>query len=161
MGIHYKLSTAFHPETDGQTERTNQTLEVFLRHYVNNTQDNWVSLLPMAQLALNNHVLEIIKATPFAANYGKDPLMFYDIRPSPDAHVATSNVTGLKRLHKDIYDNITLSQARITKTRYKENKNGPQLKEGDRVYLLIKNLKIRKRSKKLDHVKVGPFLITE
>ena len=48
MGIHHKLSSAFHPETDGQTERTNQTLEAYLRHYVNNAQDNWVSLLPMA-----------------------------------------------------------------------------------------------------------------
>ena len=161
MGIHHKLSTAFHPETDGQTERTNQTLEAFLRHYVNNAQDNWVSLLPMAQLALNNHVSETTKATPFAANYGKDPPMFHDIRPSPNAHVATSNVTGLKRLHEEISDNITSSQARITKARYKENKNGPQLKEGDRVYLLTKNLKTRKRSKKLDHVKVGPFLIAE
>ena len=87
--------------------------------------------------------------------------MFYNSRPSPDTHAATSNVTGLKRLHKDISDNITLSQVRITKARYKENKNGPQLKEGDRVYLLIKNLKTRKRSKKLDYIKVGPFLITE
>ena len=87
--------------------------------------------------------------------------MFHDIRPSLNAHVATSNVTGLKRLYKEISNNITSSQARITKARYKENKNGPQLKEGDRVYLLIKNLKTRKRSKKLDHVKVGPFLITE
>ena len=68
--------------------------------------------------------------------------MFYDIRPSPDAHVATSNVTGLKRLHEQISNNITSLQARVTKARYKENKNRPQLKEGDRVYLLTKNLKI-------------------
>ena len=87
--------------------------------------------------------------------------MFYNIRPSLDVYVTTSNVAGLKRLYKDISNNITLSQARIIKARYKENKDGPQLKKGDRVYLLTKNLKTRKRSKKLDHVKVGPFLIAE
>ena len=87
--------------------------------------------------------------------------MFHNIRPSLDTHATTSNVIGLKRLYKDISNNIILSQVRITKARYKENKNGPQLKEGDRVYLLIKNLKIRKRFKKLDYIKVGLFLITE
>ena len=51
--------------------------------------------------------------------------MFHDIRPSPDIHVTTSNVTGLKRLYKDISNNIILLQVRITKTRYKENKNRP------------------------------------
>ena len=51
--------------------------------------------------------------------------MFYDIRPSLNAHVVTFNVTGLKRLYKEISDNITSSQVRITKARYKENKNRP------------------------------------
>ena len=58
IGIKHKLSTAFHPETDDQTERTNQSLEAYLRHYVNYAQNNWVSLLPMAQLALNNNASE-------------------------------------------------------------------------------------------------------
>ena len=79
----------------------------------------------MAQLALNNHVSETTKTTLFAVNYGKDLLMFYNIRSSLDVHVATSNVAGLKRLYKDISNNIILSQARIIKARYKENKDGP------------------------------------
>ncbi len=49
------MSTAY-PVTDGQTERTNQSLEQYLRHYINSTHNNWVSLLPMAQLALNAKV---------------------------------------------------------------------------------------------------------
>jgi len=56
LGVKLKLSTAYHPQTDGQTERTNQTLERYLRHYSTFTQDNWVQLLPMAQLALNGRV---------------------------------------------------------------------------------------------------------
>jgi len=42
------LSTAYHPQTDGQTERINQSLEQYLRAYTNYTQSNWTSLLPLA-----------------------------------------------------------------------------------------------------------------
>ena len=47
LGIKHKLSTAYHPQTDGQTERMNQTLEQYLRCYVNYEQNNWVKLLPI------------------------------------------------------------------------------------------------------------------
>lgn len=48
------MSTAFHPQTDGQTERQNQELETFLRMYVNYQQDNWCELLPLAEYAYNS-----------------------------------------------------------------------------------------------------------
>jgi len=51
LGIERRLSTAFHPQTDGQTERTNSTLEQYLHAYVNYQQDNWKELLPMAEFA--------------------------------------------------------------------------------------------------------------
>jgi len=51
LGIKHKQSTAYHPQTDGQTERTNQTLEQYLRCYLNCRQNNWVELLPLAQFA--------------------------------------------------------------------------------------------------------------
>jgi hypothetical protein len=47
-GVHHKLSTAYHPQTDEQTERLNQTMEQYLRYYVNYQQNNWVKLLPTA-----------------------------------------------------------------------------------------------------------------
>ena len=70
-------------------------------------------------------MLEITKATLFAVNYRKDPLIFYNIRPSLNIHVITSNVTGLKRLYEEISNNIISSQVRVIKARYKENKNRP------------------------------------
>ncbi len=61
---------------------------------------------------------------------------------------------------KKVHDNISAMQNRTAKYQNKKRKTAPQLKEGDRVYLLTKNLKIKKpRIKKLGHVKVGPFLI--
>ena len=51
LGIERRLSTAFHPQTDGETELTNSTLEQYLRAYVNYQQDNWKEPLPMAEFA--------------------------------------------------------------------------------------------------------------
>jgi len=71
--IERRLSTAFHQQTDGQTERTNATLEQYLRAYSNYQQDNWCELLPTAEFAYNNGYQETIKHTPFFTNYGINP----------------------------------------------------------------------------------------
>ena len=53
-GIRPRTSTAFHPETDGQTKRVNQTIETFLRPVLSQEQDDWADLLPLAEFAYNN-----------------------------------------------------------------------------------------------------------
>ena len=63
-----KLSTAFHPQTDGQTERINAIMEQYLRAYVNYQQDDWSLWLPMAEFAANNHASETTGVSPFFAN---------------------------------------------------------------------------------------------
>ncbi|KAI7909302.1 hypothetical protein M9X92_011710 [Pyricularia oryzae] len=73
LGTNHKLLTAFHPQTDGQTERANQILEQYLRCYVNHKQDDWVRLLPTAQFAYNSSENESTKTTPFYTNYGFNP----------------------------------------------------------------------------------------
>ena len=67
------MSTAFHPQTDGQTERTNQVIEAYLRSFVNKEQSDWVQLLLMAEYAYNNSVTTATGLTPFYANYGFHP----------------------------------------------------------------------------------------
>jgi len=161
MGIKHKLSTAFHPQTDGQTERSNQTLEAYLRHYVNYVQDNWVALLPMAQIAINNNASETTNVTPFYANFGKDPNLFMEAKSGPQTDRALKSSAGLKDVHDAMRQAITRSQTTLSRQRHKDSKTAPQLKEGDKVYLLTKNLKTRRGTKKLDHVKVGPFLVDE
>ena len=67
----------------------------------------------------------------------------------------------LQKAHRTAQNAIRHSQQRIQKQRFKESKTAPQLKRGDKVYLLTKNLRTKRKTKKLDHVKVGPFLIAE
>ena len=70
LGIKSKLSTAFHPETDGQTKRVNQTIEQYLRHYYSWKQDDSNELLPIAEFAYNSAKSETTGISPFEANYG-------------------------------------------------------------------------------------------
>ena len=79
LGIETKLSTAYHPETDGQTERTNQELEQYLRMYVNHRQNNWAEWLAMAEFAFNNKVHTATKMSLFQVNYGREPRMGFDL----------------------------------------------------------------------------------
>ena len=72
-GIRPCMSTAFHPQTDGQTGRVNQVIEAYLRPDINQEQDDWVDLLPMAEHTYNNSVTSATGMTPFYANYGRHP----------------------------------------------------------------------------------------
>jgi len=74
LGTKQRLSTAFHPQTDGQTERTNRTLEDMLRHYVDPNHSDWDTHLSAAEFAINNSYQESIKTTPFRLNMFEDPL---------------------------------------------------------------------------------------
>ena len=71
--VRRRLSTGFHPQTDGQTERANQTLEQYLRIYCNDRQDDWAVLLNQAEFAANNSVHIALRMSPFRVLYGWDP----------------------------------------------------------------------------------------
>ena len=73
IGIKRKMSTVYHPQTDGQTEQTNQALEGYLRNLVNYDQDDWYQLLLLAKLAYNNSTTNLYGRSPFFANYGYHP----------------------------------------------------------------------------------------
>ena len=162
MGIKMKMSTAFHPQTDGQTERTNQTLEQYLRCYVNYRQDDWVSYLPVAQLAYNGSISDPIGMTPFRANYGFDPrttLLPKGIEPR--AQRATIATREMVRIHQELQKDLQFLSNRSAIYHNRKRSKGPNISEGDRVYLLRRNFKTNRPSDKLDYTKLGPFLVKE
>ena len=73
LDVWLRKSMAFHLQTDGQTERVNQSLEQYLRQYYNYEQDNWYDLLPLAEYAFNNSATTATQMSPFFANYGFHP----------------------------------------------------------------------------------------
>ena len=76
LEIKLRMSTVYHSETDSQTERTNQSLEQYLRHYINSAQNDWILLLSMTQLVLNSKELNTTKTSSFFVNFEKEPHLF-------------------------------------------------------------------------------------
>ena len=74
LGIKQGMSSAIHPQTDGQTEKMNKVLEDLLRHYVSDKHDNWDKLLACAEFAVNNSHNESVGNTPFFLNYFDHPI---------------------------------------------------------------------------------------
>ena len=160
LGTKRKLSTAFHPQTDGQTERVNQTMEAYLRCYVNYKQNNWVDLLPLAQYAYNSAESEGTGVTPFFANYGYTPTAYKaPLIDSAHAQGARMRVEELRTLHQELATDIKFISQRSALYYNRKHSVGPELKEGDKVYLLRKNVRTKRPSDKLDHKKLGPFKI--
>ncbi len=73
LGVKSSLSTAFHPQTDGQTERVNQELEQYLRIFCNFQQDNWAELIPFMEFAHNTRSHSATGKSPFMIWYGYHP----------------------------------------------------------------------------------------
>jgi len=73
LGIKRAMSTAYHPQTDGQTERINQEVKVFLRHYINYRQDDWTKWLAIAELQYNDKEHAATGYSLFYVNYGRHP----------------------------------------------------------------------------------------
>ena len=159
IGTKQKLSTSYHPQTDGQTERTNQTLEQYLRCYSNYEQTNWVTLLPIAQLAYNN-ATNAAGISPFYANYGFHPNVHSNPRGVvPIAERAQVKVDKLTRLHEVLKQELDFISTRMTEFANRKRSVGPDLEKGGMVYLLRKNIQTQRPSNKLDHTKLGPFKI--
>ena len=83
LNIRQNTSTAFHPRTNGQAERTNQKLEQFLRFYSNTKQDNWVQFLPLAEFAFNSWCNESTGKSPFEVLMGYNPQAEWTVLASP------------------------------------------------------------------------------
>ena len=75
LGTDLRFSTAFHPQTNGQSERAIQMLENFLRPYVERDPQNWVKQLPLAEFAANNSVNMATGYSPFFLNSGGHPIL--------------------------------------------------------------------------------------
>jgi transposase InsO family protein len=158
LGIERRLSTAYHPQTDGQTERMNQTLEQYLRIYVNDEQDNWVSLLPNAAFAYNATVQNTTKMSPFFANFGREPQFGIEegnLLPTE----AIVHAEELRSVHKQLSSDITFLNKRMAAQANKKRIVGPILQRGDKVYLWRRNIKTKRASRKLDFLKLGPYKI--
>jgi transposase InsO family protein len=109
LGIKQKLSTAFHPESDGQTEAANKEMERYLRTYIDHLQQNWTEWLPMAEYSANALQTEATGLSPFFLNAGQDPKMDFDldalrVPESTNERLQQAQARGIAERMRDIWE---------------------------------------------------------
>jgi hypothetical protein len=161
MGTRPRMSTAFHPQTDGQTERLNQTIEAYLRAFVSKEQDDWVRLLPMAEFAYNNSNTSGNGMSPFYANYGFHPRTIDPPGEKEERINPASQVYAhwMRAVHDESRKGLEEAQERMRRYSDPKRKEPPAYHVGDLVMLNGRNIKTRRPSKKLDHKNHGPFQV--
>src|SRR3954462_3008562 len=166
LGTKLAMSTAFHPQTDGQTERANRTLEDMLRAFTNYQQDNWDQLLSTTEFAWNNAPNASTGMTPFHINQGRDPLNPYTmITKIPDNIPAASEwLEHLNNTMKQVTDALVLAKAN-QETNANKKRRDLQFDIGDQVLLSSSHINLASQSarptKKLQHRYIGPYRIIQ
>ena len=164
QGSVHSLSSAFRPNTDGQSERTNRFIEDYLRNYVHASQNNWVELLYSAEIAYNSRRHDSIKMSPFEADLGYIPRTVPDYifdkivgcQRKREAHLQFQDQQKVLKLLKE---NLKLAQARMCKY-YDRNRPVQVFELGDKVMISVKNLDIQHLGiDKSGSVKFGPLWI--
>ena len=165
LGTNHHKTTAYHPQSDGQTERTNQTLETMLRHYVGSkTHGDWDTCLSAAEFAINNAYTPAIGTTPFLLNYGKEPRLPVSITPSKvpkPQEWADRMIYGLAEAKR----HLQLAQERM-KLQYDKGRTHVEFVVGQQVLLSSKNITLRRIGDKASTPKlmpkwIGPFPVEE
>ena len=162
LGIESKMSTAFHSQTDSQTERVNQELEQYLRMFIDHRQEQWPDWLGTAEFAYNNKVHSSTKTSPFKANYGQDPRMGFEVRKKRKYKGAKKFVIKMKKVQKEAKAVLGKVQEEMKKYTDRKRAEVDEYKVGDLVMLSTKDLKyqmVGRRTEKLTERLVGPYKI--
>jgi len=162
LGIKSKLSTAFYPQTDRQTERVNQELEQYLRMFIDHKQEQWPEWLGMAKFAYNNKAHSSTKTSPFKANYGQDPRIGFEGKRKGRYAGAEKFVKKMKEIQEET--KVALGKAQADMKKYTDRKRSDieEYKVGDLVMLSTKDLKyqmVGRRTEKLTERFVSPYKI--
>ena len=159
LGIKTTASTAYHPQTDGQTERVNQELEMYIRMFCNHHQNDWDELLPSTEFAAANHIHSSTQVTPFIADTGQNPRMGFE----PSVNIADEDVVAFRDQMETSLEEAqaALSKAQAKYVLYYNRQRNPAttFQPGDQVLLDASDIQMDRPSKKLDSLHLGPFKV--
>jgi hypothetical protein len=160
LGIKLAASTAYHPQTNGQTEHVNQELKQYLRVFVSEQQDNWTELLPLAEFQYNNHVHASTQHSPFLLNTGHHPHMGFKPDEAP-SHMETVNEFRDRMALTLEEAKSVLAKAKNDMAQYYNRRRtpAPVYKIGDMVYLDSRDIRTTQPSQKLAHRYLGPYKV--
>jgi len=159
-GVGLRKSSAFHPESDGATERQNRTVGQMLRQCISPKQNDWVIKLPAIEFAINLATSSTTGFSPFFLNSGRVPRPFNWLSPSDTEFPGVRKFSERLRLAVMAAHDSILA-ARVKQTRDANRKRRPSpFKVGEMVYVSTKNIALKKGlARKLAPKYMGPYLI--
>ena len=165
MKSELRYSTAYHPQTDGQTERVNQCVETYLRCMTTSHPNKWCSWLPLAEFWYNTTYHTALKMSPFQAFYGFPPPLISELAiPGPDEEEAHNFLAAKQQMMEQLKENLQQAQNRMKK--YADLKRSERMFEvGDMVYLKMAPYRLAafgfRGALKLQNKYYGPFLVIQ
>jgi transposase InsO family protein len=165
LGTKFNMSTANHPQTDGQSERANRTIEEILRCYVSPHHNDWDEHLSTLEFAYNDSMQASTGFTPFYANYGRHPYSPLALYYSPavkleEKESVTAFADRMQKLYRDVRLGILKAQARQC-AQANKNRRDLEFKVGDRVWLHASfrrpHMTVLNARPKLNPSWLGPF----
>jgi len=157
--VEMNLSTAFHPQTDGQTERINQEVEQYLRLFINHRQTDWNNWLSCAEFSYNDKVHSSTGFSPFFVNYGRHPKKGINFPKEVKSQSATEFAQTMESIWEETAAALRIAAEQMKRYYDEHRADSQSYKPGDLVLLEGSNLTTIRPSKKLDHKRFGPFEI--
>ncbi|KAJ9522904.1 hypothetical protein QJQ45_023691 [Haematococcus lacustris] len=163
LGMRGSLSSSYHPQSDGQTERYNRVLEEMLRPYISPTQADWPDYLSLAEFAVNNSWQESIKSTPFLVNTGQSPItpMLHSLPDKGRCPEGLSYATWWQEAVAKA--KLCMQAAQQRQAAYaNQDRRDVHYKVGQMVLLSTKNMRLKPgKARKLLPRFVGPFKVLD
>ncbi|OCB83965.1 reverse transcriptase-RNase H-integrase [Sanghuangporus baumii] len=161
LHIEGNLSTAYHPQTDGQMERVNQELEQYLHLYINHRQSDWVDQLVLAEFAYNNCEHSATKLSPFFVNTGMHPLDFMGVGMALSNLSVEDFAKHVKEVHRLTQSNLVKANEDMKCFYDCHAGKSVSYEAGQKVFLDRWNIKMIRLMKKMDDKWFGPFEVVE
>jgi transposase InsO family protein len=161
LGVRPRMSTSFRPQTDGQTEKVNQSVELYVRTFCNYEQDDWTDLLPMAEYAYNNSITQGTGLSLFNTNYGFHPRMNWPTAEEAKDPASDAYVHYIKSVHELCGKGLEKARERMAKYYDQHRQEAPAYTVGDLVMLSGQNISTRRPSKKFANKLHGPFEVVK
>jgi len=158
LGIERSMSTAYHPQTDGETEQVNQEIEQYLRSMAMHSPKGWLDMLPFAEFTHNNRQHSVTHKAPFEVLMGYQP--HFTLNPiSTKAPTAEEHLSKLDQIQKEVEASQKVANQVIQESWHKYRTKPPTFAKGDQVWLDGKNLCLMYPKLSLMPKCYGPFKV--